>query len=94
MLTSRSAEVFGITDRGRLEPGLAADIVVFDADTVGCSPLERVSDQPAGADRLISRATGIEAVIVNGTVLREGGEDRLAPDGPLPGRLLRGGRAA
>ncbi|TFH25224.1 MAG: amidohydrolase [Myxococcales bacterium] len=93
MLTSRSAEVFGITDRGRLEPALAADVVVFDADTVGCSPLERVNDQPAGADRLISRATGIEAVVVNGTLLRERGEDCVDPAGSLPGRLLRGGRA-
>jgi N-acyl-D-aspartate/D-glutamate deacylase len=92
LLTSRSAEVFGITDRGRLTEGLAADITVFDPDTVGCSPLERVNDLPAGADRLISRATGIEAVVVNGTIIREGGEDAVDPDGTLPGRVLRGGQ--
>jgi len=93
LLTSRSAEVFGISDRGRLEVGLAADVTIFDPRTVACGPLERVSDLPAGADRLITEAKGIRAVIVNGQILRENGVDRLAPDGPLPGRLLRSGRA-
>jgi N-acyl-D-aspartate/D-glutamate deacylase len=94
LLTSRSAEVFGITDRGRLALGLAGDVAVFDPDTVGCSPLRRVWDLPAGQDRLISEATGIRAVVVNGVVLREDGRDSLDPDGPLPGRVLRGGAAA
>jgi N-acyl-D-aspartate/D-glutamate deacylase len=93
MLTSRPAEVFGITDRGRLAPGLAADVVVFDPATVGASKLRRVHDLPAGADRLVSDASGIEAVIVNGTVIRRGGRDAVAPDGALPGALLRNGRA-
>lgn len=93
MITSRPAEVFGITGRGRLAAGLAADVVVFDPDTVGDGPLQRVYDFPGGADRLISEAEGIDAVIVNGTILRRGGEDRVDPDGPLPGRLLRNGRA-
>jgi N-acyl-D-amino-acid deacylase len=92
-LSSQPADVFGITDRGRLAPGLAADVTVFDPRTVGCSPLRRVRDFPAGADRLISDAVGIRAVIVNGTVIREAGRDRVDADGPLPGRLLRGGRA-
>jgi N-acyl-D-aspartate/D-glutamate deacylase len=93
MLTSRPAEVFGISDRGRLAPGLAADVVVFDPDTVGASKLRRVHDLPAGADRLVADASGIEAVIVNGTVVRRGGRDAVAADGPLPGALLRNGRA-
>jgi N-acyl-D-amino-acid deacylase len=93
LLTSRPAEVFGITDRGRLGVGLAADVVVLDPRTVGPSPLRRVHDLPAGADRLVADAAGIEAVLVNGTVLRERGADALDPRGPLPGRLLRGGRA-
>lgn len=93
MITSRPAEVFGITGRGRLAAGLAADVVVFDPDTVGDGPLQRVYDFPGGADRLISEAEGIDAVIVNGTLLRQGGEDRVDPGGPLPGRLLRNGRA-
>jgi len=93
-LTSLGAEVFGVPGRGRLAPGLAADAVVFDPDTVGCTELRRVHDLPAGADRLVSDATGIRAVVVNGTVIREDGRDRVDPEGPLPGRVLRGGRAS
>jgi len=93
MLTSRPAEVFGITDRGRLALGLAADAVVFDPATVGASKLRRVHDLPTGADRLVSDATGIEAVVVNGTVIRRGSRDAVAPDGALPGALLRNGSA-
>jgi N-acyl-D-aspartate/D-glutamate deacylase len=91
LLTSRSADLFGLHDRGRLAVGLAADVTVFDAEKVNCSPLRRVKDFPGGADRLVSDAVGIEAVIVNGTVIRERGNDVLSPDGELPGQLLRGG---
>jgi N-acyl-D-amino-acid deacylase len=93
MLTSRPAEVFGIADRGRLAEGWPADIVVFDPATVGAGPLRRVWDFPGGANRLVSDASGIDAVIVNGTVLRQNGHDRAATDGKLPGKLLRNGRA-
>ncbi|MEE8580016.1 MAG: amidohydrolase family protein [Myxococcota bacterium] len=89
LLTSRSAEVFGIHDRGRLAVELHADVTVFDPDRVACTPLRRVSDFPAGADRLISEAEGIRAVIVNGTILREDGKDAVDAEGPLPGQLLR-----
>jgi len=93
LLTSRSAEVFGLTDRGRLAVGVPADVAVFDPDTVGCSPLRRVRDLPAGQDRLIADATGMRAVIVNGVVLRQDGKDAVDPEGPLPGRVLRSGAA-
>jgi N-acyl-D-aspartate/D-glutamate deacylase len=92
LLTSRSAEVFGLHDRGRVAPGLAADLVVFDPATIGCTPLRRVQDQPAGADRLVADGLGIDAVIVNGTAIRANGEDVVDRAGPLPGRVLRGGR--
>jgi N-acyl-D-amino-acid deacylase len=71
--------------------GLPADVVIFDPDTVGCSPLRRVRDFPAGADRLVSDATGIRAVVVEGTPIREEGRDAVDPEGPLPGHVLRGG---
>jgi len=93
MLTTRPAEVMGIKDRGRLAEGWAADIVVLDPETVGASGLKRVHDFPAGADRLIAEAIGIEAVIVNGTLLREDGVDQVGQDDALPGKLLRHGRA-
>jgi N-acyl-D-aspartate/D-glutamate deacylase len=93
MLTSRPSEVFGITDRGRLAAGMPADVVVFDPETVGASGLRRVCDLPAGADRLVADARGVDAVIVNGVVIRRAGADAVDPTGPLPGRLLRGGSA-
>src|SRR5262245_5706093 len=93
LLTSRSAEVFGIRDRGRLAVGLAGDVAVFDPATVGCSPLRRVHDLPAGQDRLVADAAGMRAVVVNGVVLRRDGKDAVDPEGPLPGRVLRGGAA-
>lgn len=93
MLTSRPADVFGIRDRGLLQIGRPADVLIIDPKTVHCGKLERVYDQPAGQDRLIAQAFGIESVIVNGTLLRQQGEDQLDPQGKLPGQLLRGGAA-
>ena len=93
-LTQRPAEMFGITDRGVLAQGRPADVVVFDPATVGPGPLKRVYDLPAGADRLIAEASGIDAVIVNGRVIRRDGKDAVAANDRLPGRVLRHGRAA
>jgi N-acyl-D-aspartate/D-glutamate deacylase len=93
-LTSRPAEVFGVKDRGTLAEGVPADVVVFDAGTIAAGPLERIYDLPGGADRLRSDAIGVEAVIVNGTLLRQGDQDMVDPDGDLPGKLLRNGQAA
>jgi N-acyl-D-aspartate/D-glutamate deacylase len=90
-LTARAAEVCGIADRGRLAPGLAADVVVFDPETVAAGELQRVYDFPGGADRLISEASGIDAVIVNGALLRQHNRDMVDPAGTLPGRILRHG---
>jgi len=85
MLTARPADIYGLTDRGRLAAGRPADVVVFEPDTVDAGPLERVRDQPAGAARVVSRPRGIREVLVNGHMLC-GGATRA-------GRLLRGGRA-
>ncbi len=93
MLSSRPAEVFGITDRGLLLVGRPADGLIIDPESVHCGKLQRVYNQPAGQDRLIAEAFGIDAVIVNGTLLRQQGEDQLDPEGPLPGQLLRSGSA-
>lgn len=91
MLTERAAAVFGITDRGKLAVGQPADVVVFDPDTIGAGKISRVWDLPSGADRLVCPASGIDAVVVNGQVIRQNGSDTVS--GSLPGRLLRGGAA-
>ena len=93
MLTQRPAEVFGITDRGTLAIGRPADVVVFDAAEVGHLGKRRVHDLPGGADRIISDAKGIDAVVVNGTVIRQHGIDQVRPGDKLPGALLRNGHA-
>jgi N-acyl-D-aspartate/D-glutamate deacylase len=93
LLTRRVAEVLGLPDHGLLRPGLPADVVVLDPARVAAGPLRRVRDLPAGADRLVADAIGIEAVVVNGVPVRRAGRDALDPEGPLPGVLLRPGGA-
>ena len=69
-----------------MQEGFFADLVVFDPDTVGTTPVERAHDQPGGADRLLVRSTGIEHTWVNGVATRRAGDDL---PGMRPGRLLR-----
>ena len=84
-ITSEPADLFGIRDRGRLSPGLAADIVVFDADTVGSADRgEKRFDLPGGVKRMVMPATGIGFTIVNGVVVYEHGD----MTGALPGQVL------
>ena len=84
-LTFESASIFGLHDRGLLRPGMVADIVIFDPDTVKPLPLEVLHDFPSGAKRIKEPAQGIMATIVNGEVLLEDGKHT----GALPGRVLR-----
>jgi N-acyl-D-amino-acid deacylase len=93
MLTERAAKVFGITDRGRLGIGLPADVVVFDPATIGAGKIKRVWDLPSGADRLVAPASGIDAVLVNGSLVNRLGREVTPPGlgAKLPGRVLRGG---
>jgi N-acyl-D-aspartate/D-glutamate deacylase len=88
MLSFDNATHWGFADRGLIREGFAADLVVFDPDTVGPEMPEVAHDLPAGARRLVQRARGFSATVVNGeTVLRDGKHT-----GALPGRLLRSGR--
>lgn len=67
-ITSDPATIWGIPGRGELRPGYAADVVVFDPDTIGRGPEIPSHDFPGGGTRWIRRAVGVDAVIVNGTV--------------------------
>jgi N-acyl-D-aspartate/D-glutamate deacylase len=84
-LTFDSASTFGLYDRGLLRPGMVADIVIFDPDTVKPLPLEVLHDFPTGAKRIKEPAQGIYATFVNGEMLMKEGEHT----GALPGRVLR-----
>ena len=84
-LTFESASAFGIFDRGLLRPGMAADIVTFDPDTVQPLPEDVVHDFPAGGWRIRELAQGIKHTIVNGEVVMEDGE----ATGALPGHVVR-----
>ncbi len=88
-LTSVPAEVFGVPLRGKIAPGMIADLVVFDPDTVSCDKQEPVNDFPGGGLRYIEKATGIAHTVVNGRVLFSHGE----PQGTLPGQVLRSNMA-
>jgi len=88
MLSFEPATHWGFTDRGLILDGMAADLLVFDPDTVAPEMPEVMHDLPAGARRLVQKAHGIAATVVNGEVVLRNGK----PTGALPGRLLRGPR--
>ena len=87
-LTSVPATALGLWDRGLIRPGFAGDLVLFDPDRLGVSPVQLVRDFPAGASRLVFPAEGYHATIVNGRVVVEDGK----ATGELPGQVLRGGQ--
>jgi N-acyl-D-amino-acid deacylase len=87
MLSFEPATHWGFLDRGLIREGLAADLLVFDPETIAPEMPEVVRDLPAGARRLTQRARGIAATVVNGEVVLRDGK----PTGALPGQLLRGG---
>ena len=86
MLTLVPATLWGFHDRGLIREGMAADLMVFDPDTIAAEMPEVVDDLPAGARRLVQRTRGVAATVVNGEVLLRDGKHT----GALPGRLLRG----
>ena len=86
-LTYESAILFGIQDRGKIVEGAWADLLLFDANTVGRGATTRVYDLPAGASRLTTPATGVHGVWVNG--VRMADTSGLIADAPLRGQVLR-----
>jgi N-acyl-D-amino-acid deacylase len=85
-LTAQPADLFGIKGRGRLSVGNAADIAIFDPETIGsASRGERRFDLPGGAKRMVMPSRGVEYTIVNGEIVYAGGR----ATGATPGTVLR-----
>ncbi|MFE5106718.1 amidohydrolase family protein [Streptomyces sp. NPDC056663] len=88
MLTDDPAQLFGLRDRGRIQEGFHADLVLFDPERIDAGPATLVHDLPGDSPRLDSKAIGIVSVRVNGVeTLRD---DKVT--GAVPGTVLRSGR--
>ena len=83
-MTGELARDWGLSDRGRIEVGLAADLVLFDPATVGCSGEIFRNDFPGEANRYLRLAEGYEAVVVNGEIVLRAG----AYTDARPGRVI------
>jgi N-acyl-D-amino-acid deacylase len=83
--TADTASLFGFTDRGRLEPGLLADINVIDFGGLRLGGVTMARDLPAGGKRLVQKANGYIATVKSGAIVRDHDE----ATGELPGRLVR-----
>jgi N-acyl-D-amino-acid deacylase len=86
--TSETADFFGLSDRGRLAPGLRADLNLIDFDRLRLHKPELVHDMPANGRRFVQRVEGYEATLVAGAPIFKRGEHT----GALPGQLVRAGR--
>ncbi len=86
-LTAKPAAIFRLPGRGRIAPGYAADLMLFDPERIDRGPKRRVHDLPGGAARLTTDAVGLHGLWVNGTrvVDRDG---RMLSE-TRPGKLLR-----
>jgi N-acyl-D-aspartate/D-glutamate deacylase len=87
--TGALADAIGLHGHGYIRPGYAADIIVFDIETIGAGDAHVVHDLPGGGCRMMTEARGVEHTLVAGEVVF----DRGKPTGALPGRLLRSGGA-
>ena len=88
-MTQQPAALLGLTDRGMLIPGFAADIMIFDPDEIGPGSKEFIHDFPNGEGRWCSKPEGVYATIVNGVPIVLDGD--LVPDCGLPGQVVRPG---
>ncbi len=86
--TDIPARLYGLTDRGRIEAGAWADVVVFDPETMDTSPVSLKHDLPGGSTRLFSQGVGIDTVLVAGESVVQNGDFTES----RPGHVLRSGR--
>jgi len=84
-ITQVPAAVAGLTGRGSLLPGFAADVMIFDPERIGPHSKRRVHDFPGGEARFVARPTGVSATIVNGVPIVLDGKLTRA----LPGQVVR-----
>lgn len=89
-MTRDTAELYGLHDRGLIQPGFKADLNVIDYDNLKLHKPEMVYDLPGGGKRLVQGADGYRATICSGVVTYRDGTHT----GELPGRLIRGGQGA
>ncbi|WP_176590554.1 MULTISPECIES: N-acyl-D-amino-acid deacylase family protein [Sphingobium] len=92
LLSYRNARAFGLTDRGLLQPGYAADLMIYDADKLDYQPrghYEVVHDLPGGDWRKVTRAIGIRHILVNGVETFTNGKET----GATPGEIVMNQRA-
>ena len=85
-LTAQPAEILGLKNRGLLREGYAADLLLFDPQTVGRGPKKRVFDLPLGAPRLHTDALGVHGVWVNGQLIAD--QNGMLENTPLAGELI------
>ena len=71
-MTGEVASDWGLADRGTIEPGKAADLVLFDLSSIRCGAEEFVDDFPGEASRYIRKSEGYDTVIVNGQIVFDG----------------------
>jgi N-acyl-D-aspartate/D-glutamate deacylase len=85
-LTSDPASAVGLSDRGRIAPGLKADLNIIDFDRLKLLSPRVSHDLPAGGRRVTQDAEGYVATLVSGVMIRQ--NDR--PTNARPGKLVRG----
>ncbi len=89
MQTRKTAEAYGLHDRGLLAPGLRADVNIIDLERLHLHAPEAIHDLPAAGRRLVQRVDGYKATVQTGEVTYEDG----VATGVLPGKLIRGPQA-
>ena len=85
-MTSETARLYGMFDRGTLEPGMKANLNLIDYDNLAIEHPQMVNDLPGGMPRLMQKARGYVATFVDGEMIQENGRET----GARPGKVVRG----